>query len=66
MTPRWMTETRYWKMTVVPINGYCWAIYRQRKDGGRVVRKIVWGRLMARYEKRPGEKIARASITTRA
>lgn len=54
-----------WGMSVVPRNAYCWAIYKEVK-GGRVVRKLVWGRLAARYEKRPDEKIAPAMIVTKA
>jgi hypothetical protein len=48
-------------------NWQAWALgsYEVRKDGsvGRFhIRRIVWGRLMARSEKRPGEAIRRAYI----
>lgn len=42
-------------------NSQCWALGRQQRNGFHV-RKIVWGRLMARMEKREGEEIRRASI----
>jgi hypothetical protein len=53
-----------------PRNFQAWAIgsYEIRQDGkiGRFhVRRIVWGRLMARAEKRPGEMIRRAFILIR-
>lgn len=53
-----------------PRNYQAWAIgtYEVRRDGrvGRFhVRRIVWGRLMARAEKRPGEAIRRAYILVR-
>jgi hypothetical protein len=47
-----------------PINTACWALCR--KQGKRWhVRRIVWGRLMAREEKRDGEVIKRAAILLR-
>jgi hypothetical protein len=55
-----------WGSFVVPSNSYCWAIYREAKSGARIIRKIVWGRLLARAEKRDGEKIAPAMIVTKA
>lgn len=54
-----------WGITIMPRNHMCWAIYRNDKSGARIVRRIVWGRLLARAERRPGEFIARASIATR-
>jgi hypothetical protein len=50
-----------------PRNYDAWAIgtYEIRRDGriGRFhVRSVVWGRLMARSEKRDGERIKRAVI----
>jgi hypothetical protein len=50
-----------------PRNFQAWAIgaYEIRRDGriGRFhVRRVVWGRLLAREEKRPGELIRRAFI----
>jgi hypothetical protein len=54
-----------------PQNYEAWAIgsYRIRTDGrvGRFhVRRVVWGRLLARAEKRPGEVIRRAFILVRS
>ena len=47
-----------------PINSECWAICI--KQGKRWhVRRIVWGRVMARAEKRAGETIVRAAIVVR-
>jgi hypothetical protein len=44
-----------------PINFECWALCS--KQGKRWhVRRIVWGREMARAEKREGETIKRAAI----
>jgi hypothetical protein len=42
-------------------NARAYAIGEQQRNGFRV-RRIVWGRLMAASEKRPGEKIKRAII----
>ena len=64
MTSRAMEATK-WHSSIVPTNCYCWAICTEAKSGARKVRKIVWGRLLARYEKRHGEIICRAMITTR-
>ena len=47
-----------------PVNHACWALcYRQGKRWR--VRRIVWGRLLARTEKRADETIRRASIVVR-
>jgi hypothetical protein len=47
-----------------PVNAQCWALCR--KQGKRwSVRRIVWGRLLAREECRPGEVIKRAAIVVR-
>jgi hypothetical protein len=54
-----------WGITIIPRNHMCWAIYYNDRHGARHVRRIVWGRLLARAEKRPGEFITRASIATR-
>jgi hypothetical protein len=43
-------------------NAECWALGTVLKNGQFKVRRIVWGRLMARAEKRPGERIRRATI----
>ena len=45
-----------------PSNCRAWAIGKQRRNGFHV-RRIVWGRLMARHEKRDGEQIRAAVIT---
>lgn len=37
-------------------NRDCWAI-GSKKPGGFSVRRVVWGRVLARAEKRPGEEI---------
>jgi hypothetical protein len=42
-------------------NSQSWAIGRQQRNGFHV-RRIVWGKLMARSERREGEEIRRASI----
>jgi hypothetical protein len=42
-------------------NAKCWALGEPTPRGFFVLR-IVWGRLLARYEKRPGEQIRRAVI----
>jgi hypothetical protein len=42
-------------------NAMAWAVGEER--GGRFfVRRIVWGRLLAREEKRPGETIRAARV----
>ena len=38
-----------------------WAIGRKTPHGFSV-RRVVWGKLLARYEKREGEKIVRVKI----
>lgn len=42
-------------------NAAAWAIGRM-SHRGFMVRRVVWGRLMARSEKRPDEQIRRAMI----
>lgn len=42
-------------------NSQAWALGTQRRNGFHV-RRIVWGKLLAREEKRDGEEIRRASI----
>lgn len=42
-------------------NSRAWALGQQMRNGFHV-RRIVWGRLMARCEKRPGEQIRKAVI----
>ena len=42
-------------------NSTAWAIGEQRRNGFHV-RRIVWGLLLAQYEKREGEEIRAASI----
>lgn len=42
-------------------NSRAYAIGGQQRNGFRV-RRIVWGRVMAQAEKRPGEQIRRAVI----
>ena len=39
-------------------NSTAWAIGEQRRNGFHV-RRIVWGLLLAQYEKREGEEFAR-------
>jgi hypothetical protein len=43
----------------------CWALCTKQGNGRWHVRRVVWGILMAREEKRPGEKIRRAAILLR-
>jgi hypothetical protein len=45
-----------------PVNTQCWALCRRTKNKRWHVRRIVWGRLLAREEKREGETIVRAAI----
>jgi hypothetical protein len=45
-------------------NSRAWAIGKQQRNGF-YVRRVVWGRLMARTEKREGEKIVPAVILIR-
>jgi hypothetical protein len=47
-----------------PINFECWALC-SRQGKRWHVRRIVWGREMARAEKRDGETIKRAAILLR-
>lgn len=54
-----------WPMSIVPRNSYAWAICYDDARGSRHVRRVVWGRLLAREEKRPGEYIRRCQIMTR-
>ena len=54
------------KTYVRPINFKCYALGKVNSGNGHFsVRQIVWGRLMARAEKRDGEKIRPAVILTR-
>jgi len=46
-------------------NYKAWAIGRQQRNGFQV-RRVVWGRLMAREERRPQEEIRRATILVRS
>ena len=46
-------------------NHGCWALCWKMANGQWKVRRIVWGILMARSEKRPGETIKRAAILLR-
>jgi len=47
-------------------NWRAWAIGKWPKSGGSFkVRRVVWGRLMARAERRPGETIVQAAIMVR-
>jgi hypothetical protein len=50
---------------VTPQNGECWAIGTVLANGRFHVRRIVWGQLMAKAEKRAGEKIRKAAIYIR-
>jgi hypothetical protein len=47
---------------ISPVNSKAWAIGTLRPSKRFDVRRVVWGRLMARAEKRPGEQIRRARI----
>lgn len=42
-------------------NAAAWAIGHQQKNGF-VVRRVVWGRVLAKAEKRRGEEVRRALI----
>jgi len=46
-------------------NPNAWAICRLDR-GGWYVRRIVWGRLLARADKRPGEIVMRVRISLEA
>jgi hypothetical protein len=50
---------------VQPINSNAWAIGRHTAHGRFHVRRVVWGRLLARAEKRSGEIIRAARILIR-
>ena len=50
---------------VQPMNAKAWAIGRKLKNGRLRIRRVVWGRLMARAEKRDGEIITAARILVR-
>jgi|SoimicMinimDraft_17_1059745.scaffolds.fasta_scaffold111768_2 hypothetical protein len=43
-------------------NAKAWALGEQKHYGGFMVRRVVWGLLMASMEKRPGEEIRKAVI----
>jgi hypothetical protein len=43
-------------------NARAWALGKQLHHGGFHVRRVVWGLLMARTEKRPDEEIRKAVI----
>lgn len=47
-----------------PVNFECWALCSRQGKRWRV-RRIVWGRVLARAEKRDGETIRRAAILLR-
>lgn len=47
-----------------PVNAACWALCSKQGKRWRV-RRVVWGRLLARAEKRSGEVIKRATILVR-
>ncbi len=47
--------------TIYAPNESAWAIGRIER-GRFNIRRVVWGRLLARYEKRKGEKIKRVII----
>jgi len=49
-----------------PVNAKAWAIGRLTKNGRFHVRRIVWGRLLARAEKRDGEIIRAVRILVRS
>jgi hypothetical protein len=48
-----------------PINSKAFAIGETRPSGRFHVRRVVWGRLLAREEKRPGETIKPVTIFVR-
>ena len=50
---------------VQPVNAKAWAIGQRTKNGRFHVRRVVWGRLLARAEKRDGETIEAARILVR-
>lgn len=51
---------------VQPVNAKAWAIGRMTKNGRFRIRRVVWGRLLARVEKRTGESIRQARILVQA
>jgi hypothetical protein len=53
MTERYFSDSANWS---------AYAVGKIIRGGRFKVRRIVWGRLMARSEKRKGEKIVRACI----
>jgi len=55
------TNTTVWRKA---LNSSAWAIGKE-SDGRMKVRRIVWGRLLARHEKRKGEVIRPAEIYLR-
>lgn len=50
--PRWLR----------PDNASAWALCRRLANGHIRIHTIVWGRTMARHERREGERICRAYI----
>ena len=55
-------KPRGWKRAA---NHLAWALCSKQGNGQWHVRRVVWGVLMARSEKRPGEKIRRVSLLLR-
>ena len=51
---------------VQPVNAKAWAIGRKLQNGRIKVRRIVWGRLLAREEKWTGEIITPVRILVRS
>ena len=56
-----LPRIRKFAVGVVPTNAYAWAVGSYSK-GAFTVRRIVWGRLLARAERRDGEQIVQAFI----
>lgn len=50
---------------VQPVNAKAWAIGRKLKNGRFHIRRIVWGRMLARMEKWTGEHITPVRILVR-
>jgi len=48
-----------------PVNWSCYAIGTRHDNGQFTVRRVVWGRLLAREERRPGEQIRAAAVVIR-
>ncbi len=44
-------------------NAACYALGAPTKTGRFHVRRVVWGRLLARAERRPGEEMRKASLS---